>query len=60
MKKEEVEKKIRSVSKAQILFLKGPQEGPPAVTHHVQQVTAWRDLGQMLTCGSTQPKHVWL
>lgn len=60
MKKGEVEKEIRSASKAQILFLKGPQEGPPTLAHHVQRVMAWRGLGQILTCGSTQPELVWL
>lgn len=51
-KKKEVEKEITSASQAQILFLKGPQEGLPALTLSM----AWRGHGQILAPGLTQPK----
>ena len=52
MKKGEVEKEITSASKAQILFLKGPQEGlpAPALSKGLERPGP----------NSNQPKLVWL
>lgn len=61
---EEADEKRRSGERDQV-SLQGPETllkrtpGGSSSLHHVKRVMALRALGQILTCGFTQPKLVW-
>lgn len=57
--KKEKWRKNMSASRPRTLFLKGPQEGLPALGP-IKWVMALRGLAQLLTRGFTQPELLWL